>query len=84
MGIFSLINDLLDENSGNSLEKKVVGAIDKLEDTLSSTLDKTETSVQQANKTVEKLESSTRLISQKLTTATNAASKSIDGIQKKI
>ena len=40
MGFFSALDALLDENSDNSLEKKLGHALDKVEATLGATLDK--------------------------------------------
>lgn len=45
MGFFSALDALLDENSDNSLEKKLGHALDKVEKTLGATLDKADDGV---------------------------------------
>jgi hypothetical protein len=84
MGFFSIINDLLDENSNNSLEKKLVGAIDKVEETLGTTLDKAEAGIGKAGAVVDKLDASASLVEEKVAVVSDAAEKTIESIEKKI
>lgn len=84
MGWFTLINDLLDENSDNSFEKKLGGAIDKLEGTLNTTLEKAETSVQHASSVVDSLDNKAAALGDTLTSASDTANRTIDGIKKKL
>lgn len=54
--MISGLSSLLDEDSGNSLEDKLNGFIDKVEGTLGTTLDKAENGVRRADHIVSKLE----------------------------
>lgn len=83
MGWLSLINDMLDENSDNSLEKRLSGAIDKVESTLNTKLDRAETGLRQASDAVDKLDASATQLGDRLTTVGDVAKRTIDGIQKK-
>lgn len=84
MGIFSLINDLLDENSDSSFEKKVTGAIDKLEGTLNTTLDKAEAGVRQASDTIDKIDANAAQLNNRVTSVVDTTGKTIDGIKKQL
>jgi hypothetical protein len=83
MGFFSVLNDLLDENSNNSLEKKLSSAIDKVEDTLNTTLDKAEGGIKQASSAVDKLDGTAKLVEEKVAVAAETAEKTIDVVEQK-
>ena len=84
MGFFSIINDLLDENSSGSLEKKLAGAIDKVEDTLNSTLERAEGGITKAGDAVDKLNTTANLVEEKVAVASEQAEKTIEVIESKI
>ena len=84
MGLFSALNDLLDENSDNSFEKKLTRGIDKLEDTLNTTLDKAESGISQASSAVDKLDATANLVEEKVTVASETARKTIEVIDKNV
>ena len=84
MGFFSALNDLLDENSNNSFEKKLTGAIDRVEETLNTTLDKAEGGIRQASDAVDKLDSTAKLAGEKVGVVADKADNTIDVIEKKI
>ena len=67
MGMFDFINDLLDENSQNSVENRLLGGIDKLEQTLDQTLGNAEEGIQKASEAFEKLENRAQLAEEKVT-----------------
>jgi hypothetical protein len=83
MGLFNILGDLLDENSNNSLEKKLASAIDRVEDTLNTTLDKAEGGIEQASKAVDTLDSTANLVGEKVTVVATAAEKAIDATEKR-
>lgn len=56
MGFFSALNDLLDEDSDNSLENRLTKGIDGIEKMLNTTLDKTENSIKRIDNATTKLE----------------------------
>ena len=56
MGFFSALNALLDESSDGSFEKKLNQALDKVEATLSMTLDKAEAGVKRVDNAGKRLE----------------------------
>jgi hypothetical protein len=66
MGMFDLFNNLLDENSENSLENKLLGGIDKLEQTLGQALDKAEEGITKAGDAFDKLENTSNLAEEKV------------------
>lgn len=84
MGLFTTLSDLLNEDSDGSLEKKLVGAIDRVEATLQATLDKAEDGLTKASDAVDKLESASKLAEEKVTTAAATAEHTIDDLQKKL
>lgn len=84
MGFFSVLNDLLDENSDNSFEKKLTGAIDKVEATLGATLERAESGISQASDAVEKLDATANLVEEKVTVASETAQKTIEVIDKNV
>lgn len=75
MGLFSLINDLTDPD-------KLSGAIDKVEQTISHTLDKAEGSIQTASKAVEKLDTVAQIAEEKIQVVDDMNTKTIDGIKR--
>lgn len=83
MGLFSALSDLLDENSSNSFEKKLTSAIDKVENTLNTTLDKAESGIQQASTAVDKLDTGAHFAEEKMAVMSNTAQKTIDSIEKR-
>lgn len=84
MGLFSALNDLLDENSDNSFEKKLTRGIDKLEDTLNTTLDKAESGISQASSAVDKLDATANLVEEKVAVTSETARKTIEVIDKNV
>jgi flagellar hook-basal body complex protein FliE len=77
MGLFGALSSLLDENSENSFEKTVTRAIDRVEDTLSATLDKAEAGVAVASQAVDKLDAGAQKIVDKAEVVTAKASDAI-------
>jgi hypothetical protein len=75
MGLFSLLNDLTDPD-------KLSGAIDKVEQTLSHTLDKAEGGIQTASNAVEKLETVAQRAEEKIQVVDDMSTKAIDGIKR--
>jgi methyl-accepting chemotaxis protein len=84
MGWFSLINDLLDEDSDGAFEKKLDGAIGKLEKTLNTTLEKAEAGVRQVSDTVDKLDGNATQLGKRLDIVSDTANRTIDGIKKQL
>lgn len=56
MGFFSALNALLDESSDNSFEKKIGQALDKVDATLGTTLDRAEAGIKKVDGASKKLE----------------------------
>jgi len=56
MGFLSALDSLLNENSDNSLEKKLGKALDKVESTLGATLDKAESGIKAVDQAGKKLD----------------------------
>jgi flagellar hook-basal body complex protein FliE len=84
MGFFNIINDLLDDNSNGSFEKKLSGVIDRVEDTLNTTLEKAEVGIKQASTAIDKLDGTATLVEEKVSVAAETAEKTIETIEKKI
>ena len=73
MGFFSALDSLLNENSDNSLEKKLGKALDKVDVALAATLDKAESGikkVEQVGKAADRAAVATTTIIDKTDSAT--------------
>jgi len=84
MGIFDLFDELLDEKSPNSLENKIAGAVDKVEEALSATLEKAESGVERASAAMDKLEAGSSLAEEKITVISEKTQNTIDIVEKKV
>jgi|GEM_PF-7113764 len=84
MGLFDIINDLLDENSANSLENKLASAVDRVEETLSTVLDKAESGIERASSAVDKLDANASLVEEKVAVVSENTQSTIDIIENKL
>ena len=84
MGFFDIVSGLLDENSSNSLENKLTNAIDAVEGTLGTVLEKAETGVQAASDAIDKLDATAKLAEEKISVVSDKATNGIDTLENKL
>lgn len=70
MGLFGLLNDLLDEDD-EKFEKRINGALDKVEGVVGGAVNKAESSIKAADKVVTKLENGAATLEKRTEVITN-------------
>lgn len=77
MGFFSTLSTLLDEDSDQSLEKRLTGAIDNVERKLNNGLDRAENGVKKVDDLGRKLDANAQKMSSAIDKVDDIANKSL-------
>jgi hypothetical protein len=83
MGFLSTVTSLLSEDSDASFEKKMVAALDKIESTLGTALDKAETGLNKVDNAGQKIDQSMKKLDDVAKKIDNVAGTAVDVINKK-